>query len=133
MTVLLDANVLIALVVADHVHHQAAEEWWSGNESFATCPVTEGALVRFLIREGTSASDALAVLRGVCDAERHTFWSDELSYRDISLAGVVGHRQVTDTYLAELSRAHHGRLASLDGGLAAAHPDVVELVPSSRR
>ena len=29
MTALLDANVLIALVVADHVHHDAAAEWLS--------------------------------------------------------------------------------------------------------
>ncbi|REW13854.1 VapC toxin family PIN domain ribonuclease, partial [Mycobacterium tuberculosis] len=27
MTVLLDANVLIALVVAEHVHHDAAADW----------------------------------------------------------------------------------------------------------
>jgi len=34
VTVLLDANVLIALLVDDHVHHEAAENWFadlSGN------------------------------------------------------------------------------------------------------
>jgi toxin-antitoxin system PIN domain toxin len=132
VTALLDANVLIALVVVDHVHHQAAEEWFSATEAFATCPITEGALVRFLIREGTSAADALAVLQGVCEAERHVFWPDARSYLAISPAGVVGHRQVTDAYLAELARSRHGHLASFDGGLAAAHPGVVELVPSRR-
>ncbi len=29
MTTLLDANVLVALVVADHVHHDPAEDWLS--------------------------------------------------------------------------------------------------------
>ena len=30
MTVMLDANVLIALVVDDHVHHAVAESWFAG-------------------------------------------------------------------------------------------------------
>ena len=44
---LLDANVLIALVVDDHVHHDAAETWFSASSGrFATCPSTEGSLTR---------------------------------------------------------------------------------------
>jgi predicted nucleic acid-binding protein len=31
VTALLDANVLIALVVAEHVHHDAAVEWLSAS------------------------------------------------------------------------------------------------------
>ena len=59
MTVLLDANVLIALLVEDHVHHAAAENWFTGmSGNFATCPVTQGSLVRLLIREGQSAAAA---------------------------------------------------------------------------
>ena len=53
MTVLLDSNVLIALVVQDHVHHRAAERWFVDlDEPFATCPITQGALVRLVLREG---------------------------------------------------------------------------------
>ncbi|REM93644.1 VapC toxin family PIN domain ribonuclease, partial [Mycobacterium tuberculosis] len=49
MTVLLDANVLIALVVAEHVHHDAAADWLMASDTgFATCPMTQGSLVRFL-------------------------------------------------------------------------------------
>ena len=33
MTALLDANVLIALVVAEHVHHDAAAEWLSASDA----------------------------------------------------------------------------------------------------
>jgi predicted nucleic acid-binding protein len=40
----------------------------------------------------------------------------------------VGHRQVTDAYLAALARAHRGRLTTFDEGLVAAHPDVAVLV-----
>ena len=45
-------------------------------------------------------------------------------------ADIANHRQVTDAYLAALARARGARLATLDRGLAAAHPDVAVLVPS---
>ncbi len=97
MTTLLDANVLIALVVTDHVHHDVAEEWFANcDDSFATCPITEGSLLRLLIREGQSANDAQAVLDAVKGSERHAFWPDSVSYSDVPMNGVLGHRQVTD-------------------------------------
>ena len=65
MTVLLDANVLIALLVDDHVHHGAAENWFVGmSGNFATCPITQGSLMRLLIREGQPASAAREILVG---------------------------------------------------------------------
>jgi toxin-antitoxin system PIN domain toxin len=131
VTTLLDANVLIALVVADHVHHAAAEEWFAGTaDRFATCPVTEGALVRLLVREGQSAATAVAVLEGLAGSPRHEFWPDDVAYHRVAMHGVVGHRQVTDAYLVQLARAHQGRLATLDQGLATLHEDVADLVPS---
>jgi uncharacterized protein len=131
VTVLLDANVLIALVVTDHVHHDAAEVWLGGaNHPFATCPITEGSLVRLLVRQGQSAETARAVLAELASDPRHEFWPDSLSYAEVPLAGVIGHRQVTDAYLAQLTRVHNGRLATFDQGLAKLH-DVVDLVPTS--
>jgi toxin-antitoxin system PIN domain toxin len=130
VTVLLDANVLIALVIADHVHHEAAEEWFTGSgDSFATCPITEGSLLRLLIREGQTASNAQAVLNAVKSSERHEFWPDSIAYGDVPLDGVLGHRQVTDSYLAQLARAQGGRLVTFDHGLAKLHSDVADLVP----
>lgn len=129
MTALLDANVLIALTVADHVHHEVAEEWFASTAAaFATCPLTQGALVRTWLRAGSTSADALAVLRSVTTCERHEFWSDDLSYTDVDLRGVVGHRQVTDAYLAGLTRARGGRLVTLDRALTALHPDVAQLL-----
>jgi uncharacterized protein len=127
---LLDANVLIALLVSDHVHHRAAESWATGRaDSFATCPITQGSLTRLLIREGQSAATASAVLAALADAERHEFWPDDISYSDVRMAGVIGHRQVTDAYLAQLARSRQARLATFDEGLAALHPDVADLIP----
>jgi predicted nucleic acid-binding protein len=45
-------------------------------------------------------------------------------------SGVIGHRQVTDAYLAALARQRGGRLATFDAGLAQLHPDVAQLVPT---
>lgn len=132
MSILLDANVLIALVVADHVHHDAAESWLTTTEAhFATCPITEGSLIRLLVREGQSSATAKAVVSAVADDPRCEFWPDSLSYSDVVMKGVVGHRQVTDAYLAQLARAKRGRLATFDQGLARLHADIADLVPTS--
>ena len=133
MTTLLDANVLIALVVSDHVHHDAAESWFAGlDDAFATCPITQGGLVRLLIRQGQNAEDARAVVIALTHSPRHEFWPDSVSFADFELHGVIGHRQVTDGYLAQLARANRGRLATFDRGLVALHPDIAELVPTTR-
>ncbi|MEX2659437.1 MAG: TA system VapC family ribonuclease toxin [Acidimicrobiales bacterium] len=126
---LLDANVLIALVVAEHVHHEPARRWLSsGRRRFATCPVTQGSLVRFLVREGAAGSEASAVVSTIRRHRRHRFWTDDVGYDEVDLAPVAGHRQVTDAYLAGLARIRGGRLATFDAGLAAVHPDVAVLV-----
>ncbi len=132
MTALLDANVLIALVVAEHVHHDAAAEWLSvSGTAFATCPITQGSLVRFLVRTGQSAVVARDVVGAVASANRHEFWPDTVSFADIEVDGIVGHRQVTDAYLAQLARIHNGQLVTLDSGLAHLHNDVAVLIPTA--
>ena len=101
MTVLLDANVLIALLVDDHVHHVAAENWFVGaSGNFATCLITQGSLMRLLIREGQPAATAQAVLTGATGDARHEFWPDDAGYADVPVQGIIGHRQVTGAYLA---------------------------------
>jgi toxin-antitoxin system PIN domain toxin len=130
VSTLLDANVLIALVVADHVHHEAAEAWLTRHpDRFATCPMTQGSLVRLLVRNGETAGTARAVVEAIVANVRHDFWPDDLPYAAVTMTGVIGHRQVTDAYLAELARARRARLATFDQGLAKLHDDVAVLVP----
>jgi toxin-antitoxin system PIN domain toxin len=132
VTILLDANVLIALLVDDHVHHVAAENWFVGTSgTFATCPITQGSLMRLLIREGQSAATAQAVLNGVTGDARHEFWPDDVGYADVPIQGIIGHRQVTDAYLAQLARARGARLATFDQAMAKLHNDVADLIPDS--
>jgi len=67
------------------------------------------------MRLGELTSDtALAVLAGVTAPARHRFWPDGHGYADISWRGVLGHRQVTDAYLAGLARHQGGRLVSFE-------------------
>jgi toxin-antitoxin system PIN domain toxin len=129
---LLDSNVLIALVVTEHVHHDAAAEWLSAFDAgFATCPITQGSLVRFLLRAGQSAAAALDVVSAIEKSSRHEFWSASVSFVGVEIGGVVGHRQVTDAYLARLARHHEGQLATLDSGLAHLHSDIAVLLPTA--
>lgn len=130
MTVLLDGNVLVGLAVTNHVFHDAAEQWIERLEGrLATCPITQGTLLRVLIRDGYTAAQAQDALGALLAELPHDFWTDDLGYSDFSLTGVIGHRQVTDAYLAALARHRGGTLASFDEGLAQLHHDVAELVP----
>jgi predicted nucleic acid-binding protein len=47
---LLDVSVLIALIDPSHVGHDPAHRWFAreGQESWATCPLTENGMVRIV-------------------------------------------------------------------------------------
>lgn len=127
---LLDCNVLVALAVEDHVHHSAASSWWSsGAGPFATCPITQGALLRLLIREGLPTELAVHALGQLTGHPRHIFWPDSLGYHGIDLAAVFGHGQVTDAYLIALAGHNQGRLVTFDRDLARHAPATALLLP----
>lgn len=129
MTLLVDANVLVALCAADHVHHDLTATWFAQTrEPFATNPTTQGSALRFLLREGLDVTGALEVLDSVTGHQRHEFWPDDAPFNADMLRGVIGHRQVTDAYLANQARRRGGKLATLDKALAALHADVATLV-----
>lgn len=126
-----DGNVLIALSNDHHVHHQPARRWFAASTlPFATCPITQGTLLRTLMstRAVPDAASAMRILDRLTSHARHRFWPDDLDYAQVPLKGVLGHRQVTDAYLAALARRHEARLATFDRGLAALHPHVAVLV-----
>ena len=118
---LLDANVLVALTSPDHVHHERARQWFATAGSFATCPLTQLALVRLLMRFGSPAGTAAQALTVVAHHARHVFWPASLSVQTAMVAGLIGHRQVTDAYLVALAAHYDGRVVTFDQGLAATH------------
>ncbi len=115
---LLDANVLIALVVAEHEHHQAASIWFADVDEFLVCPIVEGALVRTLLRLGESGHTAQRLLCDVRADARCTFVPDSISYGEFDLAGLRDHRQATDAYLVGLAAGNDSLLVTFDRALA---------------
>ena len=126
-TMLLDANVLIALSVEDHEHHHRARRWLGTSRTFATTPSTQGSLLRYVVRVSSAqhAADALELL---AVNPRHEFWPDARPYDVEMLRGVIGHRQVTDAYLAAAASHRRARLATFDRGLVQLRPVDVELI-----
>ena len=125
--ILLDANVLIAASVSDHERHARAREWLAADRLFATCPSTQGSLIRFIVRVA-SIDHALDALSMLTTNGQHEFWPDAAPYDATVLRNVTGHRQVTDAYLAALAAGKQSRLATFDRGLSLLRPDVVELI-----
>jgi len=134
-TRLLDGNVLVALVIREHEFHDRCSEWMgrllSEEGSFATCPVTEGTLLRLhmMLNPAPCAAAAWDALVQIQALPGHEFWGENFSYGEIEYAHLQGHRQITDCWLATLARRQGGVLATLDVPLATLYPDTVELVP----
>ncbi|MCC6622431.1 MAG: PIN domain-containing protein [Deltaproteobacteria bacterium] len=131
MTWLLDGNVLVALTVDSHLHHDTATRWFHARRRrFATCVITAGTLLRvhMTVAEDRSASAAWATLEAVMAMPSHEAWGDPLSFIDVPHRHLQGPKQVTDAWLAQLARLRGGRLATFDRALLALHADVAELV-----
>jgi len=127
---LLDSSVLIALASTTHDLHDIVTNWMGKQRpAFATCPITQGALLRISMRVGgLTFSEAQKLLGSIVQHAKHTFVADTVSYYDIEGIGILGHQQVTDGYLAQLARSTGMKLATLDRAQAALHADVAELL-----
>lgn len=127
-TWLLDGNVLLALSVPASPDHTVARNWFEATVTrFATCPITQGTLLRLHPRTaGDPRVEAgWRSLEAMIAHPAHVFWADTLSYAEVSPKRLQGGAQVTDAYLAALARHHKGRVATFDTAFALLHPDVV--------
>lgn len=122
MTLLLDINLLIALLWERHEHHRAAQRWFGGVERLATCPLTQLGFVRIssnpAIGYALEVTVAREVLRDLTKHPRHAFWAHGISIIDRAVPTVAGTKQLTDAYLLGLAVRRGGRLATLDQGIA---------------
>jgi len=124
MTFLLDVNVLIALIDPAHVDHDRAHEWFDGfgRPSWATCPLTENAVLRIVGHPSYPNSpgppSAVApVLRQLRRLEGHRFWADDISLvgsSSIDPLRLLYSGQITDSYLLALAKSQGGILATFD-------------------
>lgn len=131
MRVLLDVNVIIALLDSKHVFHKRAHSWWAanGNVGWASCPITENAVLRIMSNPNYdrphrfSVTDLMKQLREFIQKTDHRFWADELSILNEFLfesSRIHGPRQLTDLYLLALATKSHGRLVTFDQGISLA-------------
>jgi predicted nucleic acid-binding protein len=127
---LLDSSALIALAASSHDSHTLVIDWMVEEEpTFATCPITQGALLRISMKAGgLSFSDAQTLLFSVVQHPKHRFVPDAIPYGQVARVAVHGHQQVTDAYLAELARSTGLKLATLDRAQAALYSDVAQLL-----
>jgi toxin-antitoxin system PIN domain toxin len=125
---LLDTNVLIALVWPSHIHHTQAQEWFGRKKKagFRTCPITETGFVRIssnpkFISDAVTPAEAVALLCRITALPEHGFWPDDLRVIDTIRDDrpIVGHRQITDSYLLALAVHNRGQLATFDRGVLA--------------
>jgi uncharacterized protein len=123
MRSLLDVNVLIALLDADHVHHGAAHAWLSRNieAGWASCPLTQNGCIRIMSQPGYPGSLPSSIvaerLAAATTTRWHAFWSDSISLLERGVVRwdrVLTSRQVTDAYLLALAVHEGGRLVTFD-------------------
>ena len=123
---LLDANLLLALVWDNHVHHLPANRWFAGlqEDQWATCPITQCSLVRISSNPKFTAptptpQQALGILEKFIAHPRHIFWENSigLSSKHFPTSAVRGHQQITDAYLFALCLHYGGRLATFDAAI----------------
>lgn len=123
MRALLDVNVLVALLEADHVEHRRAREWMTGQiaHGWASSAITQNGFVRVVTQpkypRPLAIPEAIERLRRAMATEHHRFWHCEVSLLDekvIDSSQLHGPRQVTDAYLLALATANGGRLVTFD-------------------
>lgn len=132
---LLDVNVLVALSVDVHVHHRQARAALNGfSGGWATCPLTEAALVRLLLNPAitgrqVSAFEALELLAGIRAHPNWHFIDDGSSLADpeIDIRPLIGTKQVTDFHLVNLAAGSDALLTTFDARIGAS------LSPADRR
>jgi toxin-antitoxin system PIN domain toxin len=138
MVGLLDVNVLVALLVSTHVHHDDAREWVLSQgirTGWATCPVTELGAIRVCaslpVASRPPEVTATALLQLRIANRGHIWWPDVVSPAVIpEVRAAQTSKQVTDRYLLGLARRYNGRLVTFDTGAASAGgPDALCLRP----
>ena len=126
MRALLDVNVLIALLDADHSLHLRATKWFvdHARAGWASCPITENGCMRIMSHPGypnpVPVRAVVERLREAGTSSVHEFWPDDISLLDARVADsarIHGPRQITDLYLLALAVRRRGRFVTFDSSV----------------
>jgi toxin-antitoxin system PIN domain toxin len=121
---LLDVNLLLAAIWANHPQHAKAFAWLSG-KSVMLCPLSELSFLRI----STNKKAINAPMEKARDL-LNQFARDRKAVRIAAdLPALDSHpgrsEEVTDHYLADLATLHGARLATLDQNLTHSSVDVI--------
>jgi hypothetical protein len=107
---LFDVNVLVAILDEDHVHHQAATEWFdTPGLLWAICPFTEAGLLRYMTRPKTgdmSMEEATTMLARLTQEPGYHYQAISADWQTLCgrfFKRLFGHKQITDAYLLGLA------------------------------
>jgi toxin-antitoxin system PIN domain toxin len=126
MRALLDVNVLVALLDANHVHHTRAVNWLSSNleAGWASCQATVLGCVRIMslpaYPNAQPPAHVAQRLQAAMAQPQHRFWpqaDDLLADGVLDWSRVLSGRQLPDLALLALARANRGRLVTLDASI----------------
>ena len=134
---LLDVNVLLALLDAEHVDHTAAVDWFRAeiDGGWASCAITQNGFVRVISQprypSPVPPAEAITRLAAACAGPHHQFLDLSVSVLDPAVVvpeRILTSRHLTDVYLLALATAHDARLVTFDrsipmGAVPAAGPD----------
>jgi uncharacterized protein len=126
---LLDINVLMALLWANHEQHDAAARWFQKHHQamWATCPLTQAGFVRIssnprVFPDAPSPARAAELLDANLRHHGHCFWKDEIPF-PVATGHfgdrITGHQQISDAYLFGLAIHKGGLLATFNKSIAA--------------
>jgi uncharacterized protein len=112
MRLLLDINLLLALLDHAHAHHQRARSWFQAyyHLGWASCPLTQNGFVRIISQpsypKSITPAHAISSLARATADPGHEFWPADISLLDSTVVDpthLLGPRQVTDSYLLALA------------------------------
>jgi toxin-antitoxin system PIN domain toxin len=129
MRALLDVNVVIALLDANHVFHDKAHAWWAKNETlgWASCPLSENGVVRVMSSTAYRKVkrfiplEVIGSLQNFVSTSDHQFWADAVSLCDSKVFDserILSGNHLTDIYLLALAARNRGRLVTFDQNIS---------------